>query len=87
MKRSEPAKARKWRESLGLDQAQLGERIGYSEKSVYWMERGQTPPRTYANRSAGKDASRAIDAKVWLRYKMACAGLHAEIGANSKFEW
>lgn len=73
-------RARAWRESLELTQAQLGEKIGYARETVWWFERGATPP------NRGNGASGKIKPWVWLRYKMACAGYAASIG-GSLFDW
>ncbi len=79
---AEFAKARRWRESLGLDQKAFGEQVGYSRMSVYWFEEGKTPPVRHKPRR-----SRQIDPWVWHRYKLACAGLAAEIANGRKFNW
>lgn len=79
---SEFARARGWRESLGLDQAELGEQIGYSRMSVYWFEEGKTPP------SAGEpNKDRKIKPWVFHRYKLACAGFAAQLASRKKFDW
>jgi DNA-binding XRE family transcriptional regulator len=72
--------ARAWRERLGLTREQLGERIGYAPETIYWMERGVTPPRV------GKNPSEPVKPWVWLRYQRACQGLDAEIGGRA-FQW
>lgn len=77
---TEFAKARRWRESLGLEQDELGERIGYSRMSIYWFEEGKTPP------VKGK-RDRSISPWVWHRYKLACAGYTAELASRKKFDW
>ena len=65
--------ARLWRERLNLTRAELAERIGYAPETIYWMERGQTPPGR-----AGKKKPQAIKPWVWMRYQRACQGLDAE---------
>lgn len=77
---TEFARARRWREQLGLDQQAFGEQIGYSRMSVYWFEEGKTPP------VKGK-TDRKIKPWVWHRYKLACAGLAAQIASRKKFDW
>lgn len=79
---AEFARARRWRESLGLSQHELGEQIGYSRMSVYWFEEGKTPPV----RQKPKDA-RTINPWVWQRYRLACAGLAAQLEARRRFDW
>lgn len=83
----EHEKAKRWRESLGLTRAELGERLGYSAESLYWYERGETPQRTYKGKLKH---DRRVDPWVWTRYKMACNGLDAEIYGRRKgfvFDW
>lgn len=75
-------RARRWRESLGLSQAELGEQLGYSQMSVYWFEAGKMPP------IRGKpNADRRQKPWVWQRYKLACAGLASQISTRKKFSW
>jgi DNA-binding XRE family transcriptional regulator len=80
----EHQKLKAWREKLGLDHEELGQLIGYSRETVYWMERGETPPRRY--KGAPKH-DRVIDPWVWQRFKMACAGLAAQYRSGRKFNW
>ena len=70
-----------WRIRRGLTQGKLAERIGYARETIYWMERGQTPQ----GRTGPKPGR--IKPRVWLRYKMACAGLEAQLKGNRRFEW
>lgn len=72
--------ARRWRENLGLTRAQLAEAIGYAPGTIFWMERGQTPP------GRGADAGHEVKPRVWLRYKRACEGLQREID-QGRFKW
>ncbi len=65
--------ARQWRERLGLTRSQLAECIGYAPETIYWMEKGVTPPGR-----AGKRKPQAIKPWVWMRYQRACQGLDAE---------
>lgn len=79
---AEFARAARWRESLNLSQAELGEQLGYSRMSVYWFEEGKTPPVRSHPRAA-----RTIKPWVWQRYRLACAGLAAQLGAGKPFAW
>lgn len=83
---SEFARARRWRESLDLDQAELGEQIGYSRMSVYWFEKGKTPPVKNAKYKRPVH-DRKINPWVWHRYKLACAGFAAQLASRKKFDW
>ena len=77
----EHEKAKAWREKHGLSIDQLAELTGYGRRSLYWMERGQSPP----------NATRAKPAKVaswiWHRYRMICAGVEAQLASGKKFDW
>jgi predicted transcriptional regulator len=77
---TEHAKARRWRERLGLSMAELARLTGYSPAAICWFEQGITPPRTFKN---AKRKGRAIHPQVWLRYKRAC---HS-VSTREKFEW
>ena len=77
---NEYQKAKAWRERLNLTPAQLGDLIGYSKEAVWAMERGEAT----ASRDLPK---RAVDAKVWRRYKCACAALDAQIRFGHNFDW
>jgi len=79
-------KARQWRESLNLSIAELARLSGYSQVSLYWLERGLTPPRTAAH-IAGKQKSKKIPDQVWQRYKNVCAGVDAQIKAGRSFNF
>lgn len=76
---SEFVRARRWREGLGLSGAELAEQLGYSRIAIYWFEAGTCPP------VAGK--YKPIKPWVWHRYRLACAGLAAQLVAKKKFEW
>lgn len=78
-------KAKAWRERHGLTVEQLAERAGYSRESIYLFEKGFT----YNGRGRGNAVKKKdIDDRVWQRYRMACAGVHAELGKNArKFNW
>jgi DNA-binding XRE family transcriptional regulator len=77
---TEHQRAAAWRESLGLNQHQLGELIGYAKATVYWMERGLTAPRR-------NHKAEPVSPRVWKRYKQACAGLDSEARSKQVFGW
>lgn len=81
---NEYEKAEHWREEKGWSRQQLAEAIGYSALAIYWFERGETPPAR--NMKTGSE-SREIKPWVWRRYKMACAGLEAELKRKKEFDW
>ena len=78
---TEYERARAWMNKRGLTADQLAELTGYGRRSLYWMERGQSPP----------NATRAKPVKVaswiWHRYRMICAGVEAQLKTGKKFEW
>lgn len=78
---TEPEQARAWREAHNLTRAALAQAIGYAPETIYWMERGETPPGR-----AGKRKPQPIKEWVWLRYQRACQGLDAEL-QGVKFKW
>lgn len=81
-------KAKAWRETLGLTPEQLAEKIGYTRMSIYWFERGETPPNRNAKSGNGND--RTHKPWVWMRYKRACGDYDAEINGRKKgekFKW
>ena len=82
MTKKEFARARAWRESLELSQSELGKLIGYAQPTIYWFERGETPTH-----GKGQAETREIAPWVWQRYKMACAGLAAQIKRKQEFDW
>lgn len=85
---TEHQKARAWRESLGLSAEQLAEQIGYTRMSIYWFERGETPPNR--NAKSGNAADREIKPWVLLRYRRACGDLDAQLRGRKKgkeFAW
>lgn len=75
----EHIRSRAWRERLGLTQAQLAELTGYSPKSIFWFEKGMTPPLRNGN-------DREIREWVWQRWKMACSGAERKLKGES-FNW
>ena len=85
---SEHAKARAWRERIGMTPEQLAEHIGYTRMSIYWFERGETPPQR--NAKGGNPDDRAHKPWVWMRYRRACGDLDAQMFGRKKgrtFAW
>lgn len=85
---SEHTKARAWRQRRKLTLKQLADMTGYSVPHICCMEAGLTPKRK-SNHTAGKaqtDRERAIKWFVWRRYKLACAGVEAELSGKT-FAW
>lgn len=85
---TEHKRAKAWRERTGLTPDQLAEHIGYTRMSIYWFERGETPPNR--NAKSGNANDRAHKPWVWLRYKRACGDLDAEMFGRRKgarFDW
>lgn len=68
-------KAKAWRLAHNLTAAALSEKTGYSIEAIYWFESGVTPRRE------------APKPWVWRRYRMACAGVQAEMGQQKEFDW
>ena len=85
--RGEAARAKAWRESHGLTQAQLSPMIGYSQSAIAWFEVGLTPPRTYKGKKTPERKGRKIHPTVWLRYKAACAGIDGWLKHKRRFDW
>ncbi len=83
MKDHEKAKA--WREKRGLTFAQLAELSGYSELSIRWFEKGETPPDRNAKSGNGKD--RKVKPWVWQRYRLVCSGVDRQLATRKTFEW
>jgi len=80
--------ARVWRERNGLTTEQLAGLIGYTKISIYWFERGTTPPNR--NAASGNPSDRRIKPWVWQRFKRACGDLDAELHGRRKgkvFDW
>ena len=78
---TEHLQARQWRERNGWNRPALAQLIGYAPETIYWMERGETPPGR-----AGKKKPQPVKPWVWQRYKRACQGLDAETHGRS-FSW
>lgn len=81
----EHERAKRWRESHGLSLAQLADLTGYTEISLRWFEKGQTPPMR--NAKGGHAADRRIKPWVWKRFKNACAGVDNRLKTGKSFEW
>lgn len=85
---SRHAKAKAWRLRLGLTTEQLEQLTGYTAITIYWFERGETPPKR--NAKGGNANDRAHKEWVWLRYQRACGDVDAEINGRvkgEKFKW
>lgn len=82
---TEHLKAKRWREKTKLSVAELAEKAGYSIEAVYLFEKGFTYD---ARGKDGKDKIRTKphDDRAWRRYRMACAGVAAELGGQ-RFRW
>jgi len=78
---TEYERARAWMNKRNLSADQLAELTGYGRRSVYWMLLGQSPP----------NATRRKPAKVapWVfqRFRMACAGVEAQLNSGKNFDW
>lgn len=76
---AEHIRAAYWRRRIMLMKPdQLSEHIGYSWRQIYQLETGEA-------QYGGKQ-----DPNVWLRYRMACAALHARKygwARNREFDW
>ena len=75
----EHVRAAEWRAAMHLGRAELAELLGYSREAIGWFERGVTPP--------GRSKDRTVDPHVWRRYKMAAAGLTAQLKSGKTFDW
>ena len=82
---TEHQKAKAWRESRNLTPERLAELTGYSTVTLYWMERGCTPP--LRNAKSGRPKDRKIRPWVWQRYKMACAAVDHQLRTGKGFDW
>lgn len=71
-----------------MNQFELAEHIGYTRMSIYWFERGETPP--LRNAKSGNENDRAIKPWIWQRYRRTCGDLDAELRGRKKgarFAW
>jgi DNA-binding XRE family transcriptional regulator len=75
---SEHLKAKRWRERFNLSRDQLAELTGYSAVSIWWYERGETPPDSSGHRYA-------VDPNVWRRYRLCCAAVAHQL--QESFTW
>jgi hypothetical protein len=81
-------KAKAWRTKRELTCKQLAELTGYTEITIYWFERGVTPPQR--NGKSGNAADRGHKDWVFQRYKRACGDVDAELVGRKKgehFDW
>lgn len=78
-KRAKPTKAgeaaRTWREKVSLTVHDLAEATGYSYEAIYQYERGRRHDGTELSEYA------------WQRYRMACAGVAAQLATGKDFAW
>lgn len=81
----ESVQAKVWRENRGLTTRRLSELTGYSECSIFWFERGCTPPMR--NAKGGRHKDRRIKNWVWHRYKLACSGVDRMLKSGKAFDW
>lgn len=85
---NEHSKARAWRIRNGMTPDQLAELTGYTRASIYWFERGETPP--LRNAKGGNPDDRKHKPWVLQRYRRACGDLDAEMHGRKrgvKFQW
>jgi hypothetical protein len=77
---TEHQRAAYWRRRIMLLRPeQLSALIGYSSRQIYQLETGMA-----------QDGKHTTPPEVWRRYKLACAGLHAQTrgwAAGKRFEW
>lgn len=78
---TEYERAKRWRVKREMSVRELAERTGYGDRSIWWFERGQTPP------SGTTKKPKPVAEWVFQRYKMACAGVEAELQTGKKFNW
>lgn len=79
--KDEHIKAKRWRERRELTVEEVAEKTGFSVRAVYKFESGVS----YGVSGLKKDAQPIPD-ESWRRYRMACAGVQAELG-GWKFNW
>ena len=75
MQTSESEAAKEWRNARGLTVKQLADLTGYSGEAIYCFERGRM-----AN-------GNPVPPWVLQRYRMACAGVDAQIRSGFDFQW
>ena len=64
-----------------LSADQLAELTGYGRRSVYWMMIGQSPPNATRKKPA------PVAEWVFQRFRMACAGVEAQLNSGKEFDW
>lgn len=79
--------ARTWRLARALTIATLAEKTGYAVETIYKYERLGLPETAVGRPRLRQPAPGAIEPWVWQRYRLACAGVEAEIQSGEKFEW
>ena len=77
---TEHEQAKAWMEKRELSVERLSKLTGYGHRSIYWMLRGMAPPNAVR-------PARPISEAVWQRFKIACAGVDAQIRAKNRFDW
>lgn len=75
----EHERAKAWRISRDLSLDQLSELTGYSKVALYKFEAGYT--------QAGDGIKYEQSEWVWQRYRMACAGVAAQLDSGRVFAW
>lgn len=75
MSGSNGARARAWRQSLRLTQAQLAAALDVSIVTIQNMERGHLP------------GGRPVSPRAWSRYRLMCAGWVATQAAAPHETW
>jgi transcriptional regulator with XRE-family HTH domain len=89
---SEHEKAKRWREKRGLSADELAEKCGFSREAIFLFEKGHAydPARKSRPRKGvfadTKIHTRPLNERALRRYRMACAGVEAELNGQ-KFRW
>lgn len=78
---AEHEKVKAWMDRRNLSADDVAEKTGYARRTVYWMLRGQSAPNGYHKKPGN------ISDWVWQRFKLACAGVEAQIKSGRKFDW
>lgn len=81
----EHTKARQWREARGLTMQQLADLTGYAQPTLWWFEKGMTPPKRLAKSGNARD--RSIDPNVWNRFRLVCSGVDRQLRSGKEFDW
>lgn len=81
----EAARAKAWRESHGLTVERLAELTGYSTVTIFWFEKGCTPPMR--RHKSGRAKDRSISDWVWHRYRLTCAAVDQQLQTGKTFAW